>query len=355
MARCLRVGVVGAALLAAAGAILIGQAYLVLVLTLPLVLAVTFVGRVASAFRREIVLDFFRRPASRDNRKYLAQAALRLATYGLWVAWLTLSVPAVMLGPDELQAAMLIFAWGPAVLLTVLALFPARYVSWSVNLLHGAGAAWLALQAVQVFVLSTGSSAVAIDPPFRGEWLVFQGGRSSILNHHYPLVSQRHALDLIRVDGAARLLGPAERVESYYSFDQPLFAPAAGRVERVVHDQPDQPIGGSDASAPVGNHVVIHMGNDRFILLAHLKKGSIVVREGEEVAAGVLLGHCGNSGNTSEPHLHLQIQNGAEFFADDLQTYPIRFKNATHLRSRGQYAEQNGELRRNDRVRAMLP
>ncbi len=48
------------------------------------------------------------------------------------------------------------------------------------------------------------------------------------------------------------------------------------------------------------------------ILLAHLKKGSITVKQGDIVTTNTLLGQVGNTGNTSEPHLHIHVEKGGE-------------------------------------------
>jgi len=59
----------------------------------------------------------------------------------------------------------------------------------------------------------------------------------------------------------------------------------------------------------VGNCVIIQHSKDEVSLLAHFKQGSIVVKPGDKVKRGELLGQCGNSGNSSEPHLHYHLQN----------------------------------------------
>ena len=73
-----------------------------------------------------------------------------------------------------------------------------------------------------------------------------------------------------------------------------------------------------------GNTLVLKTAAEEYILMAHLKEGSIVVQKGQQVGQGDLLGECGNSGNSTEPHLHLQLQNtrdihratGARLFFD---------------------------------------
>lgn len=58
-----------------------------------------------------------------------------------------------------------------------------------------------------------------------------------------------------------------------------------------------------------GNTVIIKAATNEYLLFAHFKHYSIVVKEGQKVSKGQLLGLCGNSGNSSEPHLHFHIQN----------------------------------------------
>jgi murein DD-endopeptidase MepM/ murein hydrolase activator NlpD len=58
-----------------------------------------------------------------------------------------------------------------------------------------------------------------------------------------------------------------------------------------------------------GNSVIIKTDNNEFLFFAHFVKNSIAVSEGQIVKQGDLLGLCGNSGNSSEPHLHFHIQN----------------------------------------------
>lgn len=81
----------------------------------------------------------------------------------------------------------------------------------------------------------------------------------------------------------------------------------------VIESLPDNEPGVMDAGNPPGNHVIIDLGNDEFALLAHLQEDSVLVEPGDEVSAGDTLGLCGNSGNTSEPHIHFHIQDKPGF------------------------------------------
>lgn len=88
--------------------------------------------------------------------------------------------------------------------------------------------------------------------------------------------------------------------------------------------QPDETPGkvSNNWQAPVGNHVVFETEHGTFLILAHLQKGSVAVEAGQEVAEGTFIGRCGNSGNTSGPHLHHQKQDPCTFpvgFAEGLQ------------------------------------
>ena len=145
--------------------------------------------------------------------------------------------------------------------------------------------------------------------PFRGEWLCFWGGRTVAENYHAAVRSQRFAYDIVMVKAGTTHKGEGKALTDYYCYGQPILAPSAGKVVTVVDSLPDQAIGSRDPSNAAGNHVVIDHGNQEFSLLAHLQPRSIKVRAGQQVKAGDVLGLTGNSGNTSEPHLHVHLMN----------------------------------------------
>jgi len=151
-----------------------------------------------------------------------------------------------------------------------------------------------------------------LELPFEGEWFVFWGGRTLEQNHHAGIRSQRFALDLaIRRDGSTHR-GDGKALTDYHCYGAPILAPAAGVVVWTEDGHPDQPIGSTDAAHPIGNGVVLDHGNGEFSLFAHLQPGTQKFKKGQRVAADAVLGRCGNSGNTSEPHLHYQLQNGPD-------------------------------------------
>ncbi len=153
--------------------------------------------------------------------------------------------------------------------------------------------------------------------PFEGEWHVFWGGRGIERNYHAVDRGQRFAYDFVRhVDGRSHA-GDGSRLEDYHCWDQPILAPADGRVVAAMGDLPDQAIGTTNRFAPAGNHVVLDLGNDEYAFLAHLRRGTVQVHQGEQVRRGDIVGRCGNSGNTSEPHLHMHLQDTPELGRGD--------------------------------------
>jgi murein DD-endopeptidase MepM/ murein hydrolase activator NlpD len=135
--------------------------------------------------------------------------------------------------------------------------------------------------------------------------------------------------------------GDKSKLEDYGCFGAKLVAPVAGEVVSVVSDNIDQPIGKRDPENPAGNQVVIKMDETHYALLAHMKQGSAVVSVGDNVAVGDPLGQCGNSGNTTTPHLHFQIQSTPDLFAEGGFTYPVKFNNTARIR-RGKRVEEDG-------------
>jgi hypothetical protein len=145
--------------------------------------------------------------------------------------------------------------------------------------------------------------------PFGGDWFVFWGGREFEQNYHAADKGQRFAYDfLVQRDGKS-YSGDPSRPENYYCWGRPVRAPADGTVAAVVDGLPDQAIRMTDRANPAGNHVVLDLGNSEFAFLAHMRQGSIRVKQGDKVTGGQQIGECGNSGNTSEPHLHFHLQN----------------------------------------------
>jgi peptidase M23-like protein len=148
--------------------------------------------------------------------------------------------------------------------------------------------------------------------PFEGRWFVMQGGDTPNVNNHMQVESQWFAIDFAKVGGlTGRALtsgapGTSQRLEDFYGWSAEVRAPAAGETVAVENSLPDNPLGAHDTAHPLGNHVVLRIG-ERYYYLAHLQQGSVRVRPGDRVERGQLLGLCGNSGNSDFPHVHLHV------------------------------------------------
>lgn len=169
--------------------------------------------------------------------------------------------------------------------------------------------------------------------PIKGEWFVFWGGNDVLANYHYAHETQRYALDIIRTQDASSYQGEGTDNEDYYAFGEPLYAAADGKVVEVKNDIPDNTPGVMNAEAPEGNVVVIDHGNGEHSITAHIKKGSVAVKKGDNVTQGDLIGHLGNSGNSSEAHLHFQVSDGPDIFTS--RSLQIRWADQSQKLKRG--------------------
>lgn len=180
---------------------------------------------------------------------------------------------------------------------------------------------------------------VVLSLPFSGTWQAQNSPARRTPSHGTHVFATTYAIDFVATqDGRTagvrdwRTVLGAEPNERFHAFGRPILAPADG-VVRTVHDgEPDHvarrsPVtlvpylatqasrarGG--AAALAGNHVVVELaGGGRFVVLAHLLRSSVRVRPGDRVRVGQHLGDCGNSGNSTQPHLHLQVMDGLDPF-----------------------------------------
>jgi murein DD-endopeptidase MepM/ murein hydrolase activator NlpD len=190
--------------------------------------------------------------------------------------------------------------------------------------------------------------ALTLRLPFSGVWFVAQGGDTPNVNHHMLVRSQWFGVDFARVDGSSgRELArhPATDVEHCYSWAHPVLSPLAGVVVATESDLPDNGLGTVDTTHPAGNFVEIRSGAGLCVFLAHFKRGSVRVKAGDQVLPGQVLGLCGNSGNSTMPHVHIHVQTEAglgqgtgqlvQFEGIDVELSGRRFKNVTWPMLRG--------------------
>jgi hypothetical protein len=218
--------------------------------------------------------------------------------------------------------AIHLWKWGPPALMVATAvLLGAAFWSglrqhhgWSgrrVAGLAGLCALVFAVGAYRIFPSSHDHRPSPIDfrLPLEGPVRVAWGGPTARVNYHVRAPAERWAYDLlVTIDGITSR-GTGATVSDYYAYGKPVRAPASGRVIDVHDGDPDAPPGRADPSRGAGNRIVIEVSAREYLVIAHLKRGTIRVSTGDAVRAGDLLAMVGNSGNSSEPHVHLHLQD----------------------------------------------
>ncbi|TVL93871.1 M23 family metallopeptidase [Streptomyces sp. SAJ15] len=172
---------------------------------------------------------------------------------------------------------------------------------------------------------------VEVDPPVSGRWSALNSPADSVPSHGTHAYGQTYAIDIVAepADGARPNFGwwpLARRNRAFPAFGAPLLAVADATVVRATDRQRDhlsrnsfpallyllvegmfREMGGP--SRITGNHLVLDLGDGTYAMYAHLRRGSLTVRAGDRVRAGQRLARCGNSGNSSEPHVHFQLMD----------------------------------------------
>lgn len=199
----------------------------------------------------------------------------------------------------------------------------------------------------QSWTYPSGKDCVILGLPVRGIWLAGHAGASVLTNGH---TTNRYAIDILKLGPDGRLhKGQGESVTDYYSYNEELHAPADGRITEVMDGIESDLIGNMDEDHPGGNYIIMAVGNERYVYLGHLKKGSITVEQGQFVTAGTVLGRIGNSGYSTHPHLHMHVQNKLVSDREGRITYPFRFSRMRLNRLLFWKEVKNGALLRGDR------
>ncbi|MFD0899577.1 M23 family metallopeptidase [Actinomadura sediminis] len=181
-------------------------------------------------------------------------------------------------------------------------------------------------------------SPVPLRAPVRGRWVPVNSPADKVPSHGTHELGQAYAIDLVHQPDekaswtALHAWPPMRRPSAFPAFGEPVLAPADGVVVSVGRWQRDHLSRNSWVAFPylmvegiarsilslatlssgrfvLGNHVVLDLGDGVYGVFAHLKRGSVRVRRGDRVTAGQPLGDCGNSGNSSEPHLHFHLMD----------------------------------------------
>ncbi|TFV68222.1 UNVERIFIED_ORG: M23 family metallopeptidase [Bacillus sp. AZ43] len=200
---------------------------------------------------------------------------------------------------------------------------------------------------------ATGREALVLRLPFQGRWLTQNSPARRVPSHGVDVLGQRYAVDFVGVDERHRTAGvrdwrtalATEPPERFVSFGRAILAPAAGTVVHVHDGEPDHEARRSQLAlvpyalgqarrlrdgvdAVAGNHVVLELSaGNAFVALVHLRAGSLRVRVGQRVDEGEPLAACGNSGNSTQPHVHVQAMDSADLAV--ARGLPIAFRSFT--------------------------
>lgn len=205
------------------------------------------------------------------------------------------------------------------------------------------------------------SDALVLDFPFRGHWLARNSPARRIPSHGTHLLGTTYAIDFIAVDDSGRpaprtwrTLVSVEPPEGFHGFGAPILAPTSGTVVLAHDGEPDHEARRSQlalvpyalgqarrvragVAAIAGNHVVLALGdNGPYVLLAHLRRGSVGVCVGDVLRSGDPIGDCGNSGNSTQPHVHVQATDSISW--STARGLPIAFRR----RGAGSYSGDGG-------------
>jgi murein DD-endopeptidase MepM/ murein hydrolase activator NlpD len=250
--------------------------------------------------------------------------------------------------PDLIPYQPLVIALGVGALVMA-ALVPRRRVQVATKVVVAIGTVFLTIHLVRIY--TPPSDPVAIDPPLAGEWAMLAGGRSTLLSHHFSTPFVRDALDFMRLDEEGRgYQGDPKRAESWYGFGEPVLAPAEGTVVSVSDVHPDEPIGKLGVTPSYGNHVLLEIGEHRYVVMAHLEQGSARVSEGERVRLGQQIAAVGDSGDSLWPHLHIHVQEGPDL-DHQASTIPVVIGDVLLMRNGRESRPAEADLRRGDQIR----
>lgn len=155
---------------------------------------------------------------------------------------------------------------------------------------------------------------VLMQLPFSGEWFTLSGGDTAEQNNHHGIAAQNFAYDFFIVDESTKSThtGDGRSNEDYFAYGKEVLATSDGEVVEVVDGVRDNTPLDTNDYVVTGNCVVIKHGAV-YSLTAHLQQGSMLVKKGDRVKAGQKIGLCGNSGNSSEPHVHFHVQDSFIF------------------------------------------
>jgi hypothetical protein len=206
---------------------------------------------------------------------------------------------------------------------------------------------YLIIELIKIFVVIFRSERhrFEVSFPFKnGRYLITDGGNSKIsrlMNYHFysPVhvrnktnYSMLFATDIVRIETSQRRFFPSEN-EDYPIFGEKVFSPMSGTIFKIENSVNDNIPYCGNYPYSTGNTIVIR-NDDRYMLLGHLKMGSIIVKEGDEVHENDYLAEAGNSGYSERPHIHMQlIESSTDSFWKG-RGISIQYKNQNLFKNR---------------------
>ncbi|OAG28573.1 urea transporter [Thermodesulfatator autotrophicus] len=185
--------------------------------------------------------------------------------------------------------------------------------------------------------------------PVAGEWTVWQSFDGSWTHKGI----WRYAVDFVITDENGQTYhGDGIYLDDYYCFGKPVLSPVRGRVVSLANDIEDNPPGTVNETQNWGNYVLIYDERGFYVLLAHFRKDSIKVKEGQWVEQGQILGQCGSSGYSPQPHLHVQVQLTPELGAP---TQPFSFVHYAVLKHNSLIYKANDIPKEGELVQGLYP
>jgi murein DD-endopeptidase len=178
---------------------------------------------------------------------------------------------------------------------------------------------------IQCARIAVARDVAVISPPLRGDNWVAGNGPANSSGHRRALIpidghaqiAQRFAIDWVRINPDGNTFaGDEKNNKNYRAYGSDALAVADGTVTEVKDGIPENIPGENSRAVPItletvgGNHVILDIGHGRYATYAHLQPGSLKVKLGDHVKRGQVLGLVGNSGNSTEPHLHFHLTNG---------------------------------------------
>jgi hypothetical protein len=303
--------------------------------------------RTVDLIRGQLNLKAYQQP--RAHWPQLGAVALRVAV------WLLMAVAVDVAMPEKYfrhQAESPIKSWSAAGVLVLTALLPRRRRWEPSDVLF---VVLLAALAFDVNRALNERAGVALDvkPPFEYPSYVLNGGGGLLVNEHARYPGWTGATDLFPLIRGGRLCA-GEGLSAFPCFGAAVFAPVSGRIVRVIRERPDMPLGKLDQEVPTGNSLNIQTADGRYLFLAYLMQSTILVREGDRVAAGQEIARCGNSGAAGMPHLLVQAQDRPAPFEEGQHANisSLRFVDALRVRADA-FREGPVFVRRNDIIRPL--